>query len=73
LHPFISDDVNKEVAKAMLNRGDVKPVGYFTINYDESEILNIVIYKWPLINPLPLVSRTVAERNTLIKEYLRHR
>jgi hypothetical protein len=73
MHPFISDDVNKEVAKAMLNRGDVKPVGYFTIKYDESEILGIIIYKWPHINPLPLVSRTVAERNTLIKEYLRHR
>lgn len=73
IHPFINRSINGEVAKAMLNRSDTRPVGYFTINYDVSEILNIVIYKWPLMNPLPLMSRTVAEKNTLIKGVLRYR
>ena len=73
VHPFIGDVVNREIAKSMINRSDVRPVGYFAVNYDESEILDIVIYKWPLINPLPLISRTVAERNIHIKDLVRHR
>lgn len=73
MHPYVDDRVHSDIAKAILMRSDISSIGYLAIMYDEYEIMNILMYKWPMINRLPLTSRVVAERNMAIKRVLRYR
>lgn len=73
MHPYISEGFHSEVALNMLNRSDTRPVGYIAVDYDGVEIIGLYVYKWPQVNPLPMVSRIVAERNMAIRSVVKMR